>query len=161
MAYPIFLTITALLMLPAFWFVFVPLMPALPYLFLVSIIFGFFDGFTHVTASNYWILGAVVVLSILVDYFSGILGARYGGASRQALIAGLFGLFVGTLLAPPLGGLVGLFIAVLLAELAAGVSERRALRAAAGAIVGSIIGVAANVFLAALFFVLFLLFAAF
>lgn len=159
MSYSVYLVITVALMLPALGFAFVPLMPALPYLFFVSLIFGFFDNFSHLTASNLIILGASVVFSLLIDYFSGIIGAKYGGASRRALLGGLVGVIIGLVLLPPIGGLIGLFLGVLFVELYDNRQRITAFRAATGALLGSLAGTAVNVFLALTFIVLFIIFA--
>ncbi|KKU70749.1 MAG: hypothetical protein UX94_C0001G0038 [Parcubacteria group bacterium GW2011_GWA2_47_21] len=158
MAYYILVGVFALLMVPGLVFVFSPLMPAIPYMFVVAIVFGFIDGWQHVTLANFGILGLIVAFAVLIDHLAGLLGAKYGGASKKALAGGLAGLLTGTALLPPFGGFLGLFLAVFFIELINHRREKSAFRAALGALIGSATGVAANVFLAFLFIVLFLLF---
>ena len=159
MTHLIFFGVAAALMLPALWFAFIPMIPVLPYLFAVALIFGFFDGFSHLTGTNLIILGALVVISFLIDHLSGIIGAKYGGASRRALVGGILGLILGTVIAPPLGGLAGLFLGVLFVELYNKRHRTAALRAAVGSLLGSLAGTAVNIFLVLIFMVLFSVFA--
>ncbi len=153
------LLIAIVLMVPGLGLVLLPMVPAIPYLFLVALCFGLIDGFVHVTVFNFWILGGIVIISILIDQLAGIVGAKYGGASKKALLFGFAGGLIGTIVLPPLGGLVGIFAGILLAELLLNKSRRDAIRAATGALIGSATGLASNAFLALLFFVLFIIFA--
>lgn len=159
MSHTLLLIVSILLMLPGIGFVFIPMFPAIPYMFVVALCFGLLDSFTHISPFSFWILGSVVVISILVDQLSGIIGAKYGGASRKALIFGFFGAIIGTCILPPFGGLLGIFSGVLLAELLLNKSRHDSIRAATGAIIGSVTGMVINVFLALLFLGLFTFFA--
>jgi uncharacterized protein YqgC (DUF456 family) len=160
MNYHLLVTIFSLLMIPGLVLVFMPMVPAIPLMFLAAIVFGFIDGFTNITVSNFGVLGLIVALSVLIDHLAGLIGAKYGGASKRALAGGLFGLLLGTAILPPFGGFLGLFLGVFLVELIIQHrKKKRAWKAALGALVGSAAGVALNVILALLFITLFLIFA--
>ncbi len=154
-------TIAILFMIPGIGLVFLPMVPAIPYMFLIAVCFTLLDGFTHLTGLNLWVLAAIVVISILIDQLSGIVGAKYGGASRKAMAFGLVGLIIGTIAFPPFGGFMGLFAAVLLAELIFNRTRHDAIRAATGALVGSAVGTFTNIIPAVFFFILFIWFAIF
>jgi len=92
-------------------------LPALPgtALVLAGIVLGaWIDDFARV---GVWPLVAITVLAVIswvVDYLSGVMGAQRAGASRQALIgaavgtvAGIFMGFVGVLFMPFVGAFVG------------------------------------------------------
>jgi len=151
--------IFAVLMLPGAAGVLLPMIPGIPLMFVVAVVFGFVNRWEHLHPWELAVLFAIVLLSALVDYLAGMLGARYGGAGRRATMWGLVGLVVGLLVFPPFGGIIGLFVGVLVAELARGRSQFHALRAAAGSLLGSIAGILGNFFLALVFLVLFILFA--
>lgn len=155
MLLPIVFTI---LIFPGMFMAFIPMMPALPYMFLMAAIFGFFDRFVNLTLTNLGVLGGILITSILIDYFSGIIGAKYGGASRKGILFGFIGLIIGFVLFPPFGGFLGLFAGVLVAEFIIKRSERAALKAATGSLLGSLAGIVINTFLAVLFFTLFIIF---
>ncbi|TAK58096.1 DUF456 domain-containing protein [Patescibacteria group bacterium] len=158
MYYSIFLIISSLLLLPAIFLVFIPVFPALWYMFFVACAFALFDGFTHMSWMGLGILASIVLLSVLVDMLSGIVGAKYGGASKKSLIYGFVGIIIGTVLFFPFGGLLGLFGGVLLAEFLTHRNKEVALKAATGSLVGTFVGMIINCFLAVSFLIVFLIF---
>lgn len=155
--YLIFVAI--LLMLPGLAGVLLPAVPGLPYMFLVALIFAIIDGFTHIRPYEVSILIGIVAISIAVDYMSGILGAKYGGASKQGLLSGLVGMLGGTIFFPPFGGIIGLFIGIFLAESYGRRTRQEALKAASGGVIGSVASIAINIVLGLIFIGLFAWFA--
>lgn len=146
-------------MLPGLLGVLLPAIPGVPYMFVVALVFGFVDRFAHLTGRELGWLAALAILSLVVDYTAGLLGAKLGGASKKAAAAGFMGLLLGTLLLPPIGGFIGLFAGVLFAELTRGQDERQALKAATGSVLGSLAGIAINLGVGLLLALLFLFFA--
>ncbi|MBY0399511.1 DUF456 domain-containing protein [Myxococcota bacterium] len=108
-------------------------LPALPgtAFVLAGIVLGaWIDGFTRVGVGTLAVIATLGVLSSVLDYVAGMLGARRVGASRLALvgaaagtIVGVFLGFVGVLFMPLVGAAVG--------EYAARRDERRALEVGA------------------------------
>jgi uncharacterized protein YqgC (DUF456 family) len=96
-------------------------LPALPGTALVlgGIVLGaWIDDFTRVGAVTLAVVAALAVLSWVLDYLAGLLGARRAGARREALIgaavgtvAGLFMGFIGVLFMPLVGAAIGQYIA--------------------------------------------------
>ncbi len=158
MYYTIFLIISAVMLVPAIFLVFIPTFPALWYMFFVASAFALFDGFQNLSWTGLGILGAIVLLSMIIDTLAGIVGAKYGGASKKSLIYGFVGIIVGTVLFFPFGGLLGLFGGVLLAEFIAHKNQDIALKAATGSLIGTVVGMMLNCLLAITFLVLFLIF---
>ncbi len=158
MYYSIFLIISSLLLVPAIFLVFIPAFPALWYMLFVASAFALFDGFVHISLTGLAILAGIVLLSMLVDTLSGIVGAKYGGASKKSIIYGFVGIIVGTVLFFPLGGLLGLFGGVLIAEFMAHRNQNLALKAATGSLIGTFVGMVINCILAISFLVTFLVF---
>ncbi len=148
----------ALLLFPAVFLVFIPMMPAMSYLFAMSVLYGVLDHFEHLQGWELGLLAGIFCLSLLVDYSAGILGAKYAGASKQSIMWGFVGLVIGSILFPPFGGILGLFLSVFVAELFYDKSHAAALRAAAGSLAGAITGVFLNLVLALSFFILFMVF---
>lgn len=147
-----------LLLLPGIVGVVLPALPGIPYMFLVVLGYAVIGKFQVITGNELLVLGGIAIASIGVDYLTGVLGARFAGASLKSLFIGLVGLLIGLLLVPPIGGLVGLFIGIFLGELFRHRDQSRALRAAAGGLLGSLTGIVINLLLALLFIILFLLF---
>jgi uncharacterized protein len=161
MYYTIFLIISSLLLLPAIFLVFIPAFPALWYMFFVASAFALFDGFVHISFAGLAILAGIVLLSMIVDTLSGIVGAKYGGASKKSLIYGFVGIIIGTVLFFPFfpfGGLLGLFGGVLIAEFVAHRNQNMALKAATGSLIGTFVGMVINCLLAITFVITFLIF---
>src|SRR3989344_4520109 len=94
----------------------------------------------------------VSTLSLLVDLFSGALGAKYGGASLRSIGLGIGGAIIGMIIFPPFGAILGLFVAVLLSEYFRNGDSRQAIRAAAFGALGTVAGLIINIVLAAFFF---------
>lgn len=138
--------------------VFIPLFPALSLMFAFSLLFVAFDQFLHISATGLTILAGIWILSVCIDYASGILGAKYGGASAKSIVYGVAGMILGSLFFIPFGSFAGLFLGVLIAEFLAHKNEMRAFKAASGGVIGSIVGVGINAFLAFTFIVLFIIF---
>jgi hypothetical protein len=155
MLLPIIFTI---LIFPGMFMTFIPMMPAIPYMFLMVLVFGFIDKFDALTVQNMWIFGGILIASILIDYFAGVIGAKYGGASRKGIAFGFLGLILGFLLLPPFGGFIGLFAGILIAEFLMKGDKTKAVKAATGSLVGTISGILLNTILAVIFFGLFITF---
>lgn len=149
----------ALLMLPGLALVLVPFLPSLSYMLFVAIVYGFLDGFVHLTPLRLLILSGILAAGIATDYLAGALGAKLSGAAKRSILSGFAGFFLGFVILPPFGGFLGLFAGVLAGELFLGKSREEAVHAAAGSLLGAIAGIAINELLAAAFFVLFLFFA--
>ncbi len=156
--HPILLTVAALFMALGIPSVLVPFLPGISYMFLIALLFAVADHFMHITWENLAVLGGILVVSFFVDYFAGILGARYGGADRRSILFGFLGLIVGLVAFPPLGGIVGLFVGIFAGEIVARKSNAAALKSATAGLIGSATGALVNCSLAVLMFGLFLYF---
>jgi uncharacterized protein YqgC (DUF456 family) len=74
------------------------ILPALPGIILVlaGIVLGaWIADFTVVTGVTVAIVAVLALLGWLVDYVSGVLGARRAGASKEAIVGGLIGTVIG------------------------------------------------------------------
>jgi uncharacterized protein YqgC (DUF456 family) len=139
-------------------FVFVPLVPIIPLMFICATAFALADRFIHVTPLELMALSLLFVISIIVDYSSGIVGARVGGALRYSILFGIAGFVLGFLLLPPLGGFLGLFFGILFSEYVTHNNGGRALKAAGGSLIGIVGGLVINTIIAFTFSTLFLIF---
>lgn len=96
-------------------------LPALPgtLFVLMGIVLGaWIDDFVRVGWVTLTVVGILAVIAWVLDYVSGVLGARKVGASRHAVIGaaigtvvGIFMGFVGVLFMPLVGAAIGEFIA--------------------------------------------------
>lgn len=148
----------AVLMSPGLVMPLVPMLPALPYMLVVALLFGLYDGFDALSGGEFAWLAGIAALSVIVDQLAGLLGAKYSGAHAKSLLAGIAGSLVGAFAFPPLGAVLGLFVSVFVAEIVFMKGKREALKAASGAVLGAVGGIMANLALAAAFLLLFVFF---
>lgn len=158
MPYWLLVTIFVVLLLPGFAGVFLPL-PSLPYMFGITLIFISIDKFQHLKSYELIILGILMLLSFANDYFCGLIGAKYGGAAKISLVAGLIGMIIGLIIFPPFGGVLGLFLGILAAEFIVFKDHIKALKAATGGVIGTLVGMIISLILALVYLVLFMIFA--
>ena len=158
MPYWLMLTVFVLLLLPGFAGVFLPL-PCLPYMFGVTLIFGYVDQWQHLNFVELTVLAFVMLVSFLIDYFSGLIGAKYGGAARISIVFGFVGMIIGLVALPPFGGIVGLFLGILISEFLNFKDHLKALKAASGGVLGTVVGMILSLILAITYVVLFIVFA--
>ena len=124
-----------------------PVLPGLPVMFAGMWLAAWNDGYTRIGTGTLVLLGVLTVVSIAVDVFASLIGAKRVGASRKALwgaaIGGLLGVFFGL----P-GLLLGPFLGAVGGEMADGRSRREAMKVGAGTWVGIAVGTALKVALA-------------
>lgn len=135
----------------------IPTLPGVPIMFGTILIYGIVDKFETLQPWHLAIFGALALLSIFIDYTSGLIGAKLGGASKKALFFGIIGLFIGLIAFPPLGAFAGLFLGVFLAELLQFRNHQKALKAASYSLAATVAGALANVVIAIGSFVGFLI----
>ena len=92
-------------------------------------------------------LAALAVLSFLLDFLAGALGARRYGASRWGVVGALLGAVVGLFLGP-LGLIAGCVVGAVVGELARGADLAGGVRSGLGALVGLLAGLLADLVLA-------------
>ena len=96
-----------------------PALPGTALVFAGLLMGAWIDGFARVGAVTLTVLGVLTVLAWVVDYVSGVLGAKKAGASRQAIIGGAIGTVLGVftglwglLFMPLVGAAVGEYLAI-------------------------------------------------
>jgi uncharacterized protein len=94
--------------------VILPALPGLPLVFGGMLLAAWVDGFERIGVWTLVILGALTLLSLLIDIIATAMGAKRVGASRLAIagamigtIIGLFFGFVGIFVAPFIGAVIG------------------------------------------------------
>ena len=160
MPYTLIVIISIILLIPGIFMSFVPTVPGIIYMLVISLLFAIIDHFTHVTALDLGILGAIALFSIIIETISGFIGAKAGGAHWSAMFSGLAGFFVGqsVIPVPVIGGLIGMVIGVLASELYITGSAKKAGKSALASVAGSLAGVAVKVVSSVAFLILFVVF---
>ena len=110
--------VAALLVLTGLAGVVLPALPGIPLIFCGLLMAAWLDGFAHIGGITLGLLGALTVLSLLIELAASVVGAQRVGASTLALagaaigtVLGLFGGLIGLLFAPLAGAAVGEYIA--------------------------------------------------
>ena len=95
-----------------------PVLPGAALVLAGTVLGAWIDNFERVGGWTVGVLVALALLSWVLDYVAGVLGAKKAGASKQALIgaaigtvAGLFLGFVGVLVLPFVGAAAGEYLA--------------------------------------------------
>jgi len=149
---------TSILLLPGLLGVFLPMLPGIPFMFVIALIYAVVTKFAVLSGTEISYLAGLMFLSLLIDFLSGLLGAKIGGASGKSLLIGIVGLLIGTVLLPPFGGILGMFLGVVAGEIYFFGKTKTAVKAATGSVIGSLSGMAINLLVGLAFVVLFLLF---
>lgn len=94
--------------------VILPALPGLPLVFVGMLVAAWADGFERIGWISLTVLGLLTALSVAVDFFATVVGAKRVGASGKALlgaaigtVAGMFFGFVGLFIGPFVGALLG------------------------------------------------------
>lgn len=119
--------------------VILPALPGLPLVFAGMLLGAWAGGFEQVGWIPLVILGALTVLSVAVDFFATVVGAKRVGASRKALLGAVIGTFAG-LFFGPVGLFAGPFVGALLGELWHGREIGQAAKVGLGTWLGILLG---------------------
>ncbi len=124
-----------------------PALPGIPIMFAGLVLAAWSSDFEPVGWGTIGVLGALVVLSVLIDFLSAAFGAKRQGASPRAFWGATLGAIVGIFF-----GLVGIvlgpFIGAVAAELTGGSGAQQAGRSGYGVWIGLILGTAAKLAIA-------------
>ena len=125
----------------------IPLLPGIPFMFVTILIYGFIDNWQVINPWFVISIGIITAISMFIDYYSGVWGAKKYGASRAgtwgAILGGILGLFI----MGPLGLFLGPLIGVLIGEVLSGKSLDKAIDAGIGTFVGVLGGTVIRVFI--------------
>jgi uncharacterized protein YqgC (DUF456 family) len=159
MLHLIFIALAAILMSGAVLLISTSSLVAVAWLFIVTLAFAIFDGVQTLSVANFAWLGGILALMILMDFILGLLGAKVFGASGRGLIGGLVGMLIGLFIFPPLGIIFGMFLGILVTELLSPRPIDDSVKAASGAVLGAVSGWIINIFLIAIYLLVFVLMA--
>ncbi len=133
--------IAVLLVLAGIAGLILPAIPGALLIFLGLIVAAWADDFAYVGPWTIAVLGILALLSLGVDLWATIFGAKKFGASKRALIGAVVGALAGLFLGVP-GVLFGPFIGAVVGEILSRKSLEQAARAGFGATLGLILGAA-------------------
>jgi uncharacterized protein len=126
---------------------FLPVLPGAPLIFAGLVIAAWAEDFHYAGLWTVVILAILMLLTLAVDFWATIFGAKKFGASKRAVIGALIGLVIGIFLGFP-GIIFGPFIGAVVGELSAQKDLKQATRAGIGATIGLVLGAAIKLALA-------------
>jgi len=124
-----------------------PAMPGAPLIFAGLLLAAWAEGFKYVGLGTIIVIAVIALLTMGVDLWATMFGAKKFGASKRAVIGALLGTVVGLFLGFP-GVVFGPFIGAVIGELLAQKNLRQASRAGIGATLGIVLGAALKLALA-------------
>lgn len=137
----IFYTVAAILVLIGLAGIILPALPGVPLVFVGLLVAAWTEGFERIGWVTLIVLGALTVISLIIDVVSTVIGAKKVGASRMALIGSVIGTVVG-LFFMPIGLFVGPFLGALGGEYLHGRKLGQATKVGFGTWLGIVLGVA-------------------
>jgi uncharacterized protein YqgC (DUF456 family) len=124
-----------------------PVLPGVPLVAVGAVLAAWLTGFERLGWLELaWVIG-LAVLAQVIDYLAGLIGASRFGASRAGLWGSVIGALVGVVFFPPWGFLTGALVGAIVAELIAGRELIAAVRSGIGALLGTLGGVVAKLFI--------------
>jgi len=121
----------------------VPWLPGPLFVLVGALIWAIATDFQTVGLGRLVVLTALTALSAVLGFAAGALGARGGGGSRWSMIGAGVGAIVGVFFGP-LGMIAGCGLGAIGGELLRGADVRRSLRSGIGALIGFLVGLAAD-----------------
>lgn len=116
-----------------------PILPGAPMVFFGLWLIALADDYRHIGWKTLTLLGAIVVLTVVVDFVASAIGAKKAGASRQAITGALLGSIIGMFFGIP-GLLLGPFVGAVIGELVAQSRMERAASVGVATWVGLLAG---------------------
>jgi uncharacterized protein YqgC (DUF456 family) len=134
----------------------VPVLPGIPIMLAGFVLAAWSTGFEPVGWGTLAVLGALTVLSVIIDLLAAAFGAKRLGASPLAFFGATLGAIIGMFFGLP-GIILGPFAGAVVAELAEGRGTHQAGRSGYGVWIGVVLGTAAKLAIAFLMLGIFLL----
>lgn len=116
--------------------VIIPIIPSTPLIWLGAFIYALFDGFESISWLLLLIFAFLTILSMVLDYLGGIIGARKFGATKWGIVGSMIGAIAGFFAGGIIGMIIGPFFGAVLFELFFGKDLKTAFMSGVGTIVG-------------------------
>ncbi len=140
------LIITTLIFLVGILSTLLPVVPGSAITWLGILIHKLWMGDLSVSWKLVIITGILTALVQVIDFFLGVFGARYFGATWKGMLGAFLGALIGFFVPPPLFWLIfGPIIGAILGELAAGRGFILGSKAGVGTVLGGLVGFALKV----------------
>ena len=137
----IFFAIVALLVMAAgLAGTILPMVPSIPLIYAGYIGYGLATGWRDYGWAVMVVWGVVTILSVLLYYYAGAIGAKTYGASRAGVWGSVIGAVAGIFVFNVAGLIIGPFVGALAGEMIFGRTFKDAFRSGWGALIGFLAG---------------------
>lgn len=136
----LYYSVAVILILVGIAGVILPALPGLPLVFLGMLLAAWAGDFQQIGWVTLVVLGLLTLLSVAVDFFATLVGAKRVGASKKALWGAVLGTFIGIFFGP-IGLFAGPFVGALLGELWHGREIGQATKVGLGTWLGIVLGI--------------------
>jgi uncharacterized protein YqgC (DUF456 family) len=124
-----------------------PVLPGIPLMFAGMLLAAWIDDFTRIGPWSLGVLGVLTLVTLVIDFAAGSLGAKRAGASPRAVTGAAVGTVVGIFFGLP-GLILGPFVGAVVGELAGAGGPGRALRVGIASWLGFVFGTVLKVAIA-------------
>lgn len=137
--------------------VFLPMLPGVSLMFVGILIAAFVSDFFFISQATIIFLGFLTIVSLVVDYFSGLIGAKYSGAGSWGSIGAVIGAVFGVSLLGPIGLILGPALGVLIFEFLSKKPVKSLAKSAGYTFFSTVTGMVFNFIIASVMIVIFVL----
>lgn len=109
-----------------------------PFLSFIGLVLLFIERQNSVSVLSLIVFGIGMLVLVLMDYIAPLMGAKFSGATKRGVKAGLLGMLVGLIFFPPLGIFIGAFLGAVIGEAMGGKSPEDSLKAGVGTLLGNV-----------------------
>ncbi len=134
------LIVSLILVIVGVWGTIIPALPGIALIFSGYLVWGIASGWKDYGTTTVLVMGIITLVSYVLDYYAGALGAKKFGASRGGVWGSVIGALLGFLFFNLPGLVLGPFVGAIVGELLVGRSQTDALRAGWGAFIGFLAG---------------------
>jgi uncharacterized protein YqgC (DUF456 family) len=142
------LIIVLALMLLALAAVIIPVLPGLPFIWLLMLGYGYYDGWQSYGVSYILLTAFLTAAGMVLDQAAGIVGAKKFGAGYPGMAGAFIGALAGLLIFNLPGLIWGTFCGAFLGELVFGRNVKKSFHAGLGALLGFLISSLGKFFIA-------------
>lgn len=133
-----------------------PVIPGLPLMAAVIIIYGWWEQFRSIDSLMITVTLVLTVLGSLLDYVSGPYTARRVGASKLGVTGAVLGAILGILVMGPIGLIAGPFAGAFIGEILDGQKLNKASKVGLASLLGTLLGSLVKLVFALIILVMFL-----
>ena len=153
----LFYILSGLLIVTGLVGVFLPVFPGVPTIFVGVIVAAIAAKFSFISTSTIVVLGLLTLVSVVIDFFSGFLGAKYSGAGILGSLGAVLGAIIGVSLLGTVGIVLGPALGVLVFEILAKRSFKKPAKSATYTLISTVLGMIINASIALTMIVVFVL----